>query len=81
MRYLKKLLIAVYVYLGIFTIIVYIGWLITKNEPSALIAGVFGAGGIESLVGGIIKYREIAAEKANKNNADPTPGGDNERGT
>ncbi len=64
MRYLKKLLIGVYIYLGIFAIVCYVGWLITKGEPAALIAGVFGAGGVESLVGGIIKYREIAAEKA-----------------
>ena len=80
MRYLKKLLISVYIYLGIFAIAVYIGWLITGDEPSALIAGVFGAGGIESLVGGIIKFREIAAEKQNPVPQNPQDGEMNNRG-
>lgn len=64
MRYLKRLLAAIYLYLGIFAAVCLVLWIITRDEPAALIAGVFGAAGIESVVGAIIKQSEIRAEKA-----------------
>ena len=63
MRYLKRLLTSIYIFLGAFTIACFIAWLIIRDEPTALIAGVFAGVGIESIVAGIIKIREIKAEK------------------
>lgn len=62
MRFLKRLLIWVYVYLGLFVVACFIAWCVVGSEPSALIAGACTAAGIESLVGGIIKLHEIRAE-------------------
>jgi len=63
MRYLKRLLVGIYVYLGVFGLMCYISWFFTRDEPTALITAVFGAAGIESIVGAIIKIRELHAEK------------------
>lgn len=58
MRFLKKLLVSIYIFLGSFAVACFIAWLILGDEPEALIAGVFAAAGIESVVGAIIKWRE-----------------------
>lgn len=62
MRFLKRLLVAVYIYMGLFGIACFVGWCATGSEPSALIAGMCTAAGIESIVGGMMKIREIRAE-------------------
>lgn len=67
MRYLKRLLAAVYIYLAVFAAICLVLWIVVRDEPSYLIAGVFGAAGIESIVGAIIKQSEIRAEKTLRN--------------
>lgn len=67
MRYLKRLLAAVYIYLAVFAAVCLLLWIVTRDEPSYLIAGVFGAAGIESIVGAIIKQSEIRAEKTLQN--------------
>lgn len=58
MRYLKRLLAAIYGFLGAFAVVCLIMWAVTGDEPTALIAGVFAAAGVESAVGGIIKLSE-----------------------
>ncbi len=63
MRYLKRLLAGIYIYLGVFGLLCYISWFFTRDEPTALITAVFGAAGIESIVGAIIKLRELHVEK------------------
>ena len=62
MRYLKKLLLAVYIYLAVFGAICLILWAFLREEPQALIAGVFGAAGVESIIGGMMKLKEIKSE-------------------
>lgn len=64
MRYLKRMLLGIYLYLALFAAVCLAVWAIRGEEPAALIAGVFGAAGIESIIGGIMKLNEIAAEKA-----------------
>lgn len=58
MRFLKKLLISIYVYLALFAVICMVMWIIRGDEPHTLITAVFSAAGVESVIGGIIKYRE-----------------------
>ena len=62
MRFLKKLLLAIYAYLAVFGSICLILWAFLREEPQALIAGVFGAAGVESIIGGIMKLNEIKTE-------------------
>ena len=62
MRFLKKLLLAIYAYLAVFGAICLILWACTREEPQALIAGVFGAAGVESIIGGMMKLKEIKSE-------------------
>lgn len=63
MRFLKRLLVSIYIFVGVFAVACFIGWCVTGNEPAALIAGVCGATGIESVVGGMMKIREVKADK------------------
>ena len=63
MRFLKTMLISLYIFLGCFAVACYISWCVTGSEPQALIMGVFGGVGIESIVAGVIKVRENKAEK------------------
>ena len=58
MRFLKRLLVSIYVFLGAFAVVCLVLWAVTGNEPTALITGVFAAAGVESVVGGIIKFVE-----------------------
>ena len=62
MRFLKKLLLSIYAYLAVFGVICLILWACTREEPQALIAGVFGAAGVESIIGGMMKLKEIRTE-------------------
>lgn len=58
MRFLKTMLTVLYIFLGCFTVACFINWCVTGTEPQALIMGVFGGIGIESIVAGVIKVRE-----------------------
>ncbi len=64
MRFLKKLLLGVYIFLALFSVVTLILFLVTGNEPSTLVASVFGVAGVESMLGAIIKTKE------NKNDTD-----------
>ena len=58
MRFLKTMLISLYIFLGCFAVACYISWCVTGSEPQALIMGVFGGIGVESIVAGVIKVKE-----------------------
>lgn len=62
MRYLKKLLICVYAYMGAVGLAAFVAWAATGEEPMALIGGVFGAAGVESIIAGIMRIHEMHAE-------------------
>jgi hypothetical protein len=64
MRFLKRLLVAIYGFLGVFAVVCLMLWVVTGDEPVTLITGVFAAAGVESVVGGIIKFKE--AKEATK---------------
>lgn len=66
MRFMKKLLLAVYLYIGIFGVVCLVMWIVTHEEPTSLIAGVFGAAGVESLISGIMRMNENRAERAER---------------
>ena len=70
MRFLKTMLISLYIFLGCFAVACYISWCITGSEPQALIMGVFGGVGIESIVAGVIKVREKKDEETEEADAD-----------
>lgn len=63
MRFLKKMLICLYSFLGVFTVAVLVIFLFTGTEPTALIGCVFGVTGIESMLSAIIKASERKKEK------------------
>lgn len=63
MRFLKKLLVALYIFLGVFALTMLVVWICTRDEPTALITAVFGAAGVESTVSAIMKLEEIRSEE------------------
>lgn len=70
MRFLKTMLVSLYIFLGCFAVACYISWCLTGSEPQALIMGVFGGVGIESIVAGVIKVREKKDEKTEEADAE-----------
>lgn len=62
MRYLTRLLTAVYIYIGVFFAVCLICWIVTGEEPTALIAGISAATGVESIIAGCIRIKEIREE-------------------
>ena len=58
MRFMKRLLMGIYIYMGVFFGICLMVWIFTGNEPAALIAGVSAAVGVESIATGIIRINE-----------------------
>lgn len=58
MRWMKKLLLGIYIYMGVFFGICLIVWIFTGNEPAALIAGISAAVGVESIAAGCIRIYE-----------------------
>lgn len=64
MRYLKRLLAAIYAFLGGFAVMCFVMWCITGDEPTALITGVFAAAGVESVAGVMIKFKEAKDERS-----------------
>ena len=63
MRFMKRLLTAVYLYLGIFFALCLLFWIITGEEPAALIAGISAAAGVESVITGCMRMREMQEER------------------
>ena len=59
---MKKMLIAVYAYMGVVGVAAFAAWAITGEEPVALLGGVFGAAGVESIIAGIMRIHEMHAE-------------------
>ena len=58
MRWMKRLLLSIYLYMGVFFTVCLIVWIITGNEPSALIMGISAAVGVESVAAGAIRIYE-----------------------
>lgn len=58
MRWMKKLLLSIYLYMGVFFGICLILWIVTGDEPSALIMGISAAVGVESVAAGAIRIYE-----------------------
>lgn len=63
-RYLKRLLASIYLYLAIFDISALVWFMITGSEPATLIVSVNAVVGAESIISGIIKLSERKNEKA-----------------
>lgn len=63
MRYLKRLLICLYVYDGAFFAACLICNICGITIQDSLIAGVAAATGVESIIGGIIKVKEALDER------------------
>ncbi len=60
MRFLKKLLMGVYIYLAVFAATALAVFAFTGKEPNALIGASFGVAGIESLLAAFIKSSEAS---------------------
>ncbi len=69
MRFLKKLLVSIYAFLGVFTVAALTVYAITGTEPTTLIGCVFGVTGVESILSVIIKASENKKE-VTKNGTD-----------
>ena len=64
------MLTSLYIFLGAFAVACYISWCVTGSEPQALIMGVFGGVGIESIVAGVIKVKEKKDKKTKEADAE-----------
>ena len=58
MRWMKKLLLSIYLYMGIFFGLCLVLWIVTGEEPSSLIMGISAAVGVESVAAGAIRIYE-----------------------
>ena len=58
MRWMKKLLTAIYLYTGVFFTVCLVYWMATGLEPSSLVMGVSAAVGVESVAAGVIRVFE-----------------------
>ena len=70
MRFLKKLLISLYIYLAVFAAVCLVLWVWRGDEPHTLITAVFSAAGVESIIGGIMKVKEKKTESAEADSAE-----------
>lgn len=66
MRWLKKLLTAVLIYIGSFLLIIAVFQAVTGLDYSAAYGAVTGIGAVELLIGGILKITEIREERRNR---------------
>lgn len=73
MRFLKKLLLGVYIFTGVFTAVSFTVFALTGIEASTLTACVFGVAGIESMLSAVIK----SAEEKSKVKEEKSDGCDN----
>jgi hypothetical protein len=58
LRWMKKLLLGIYLYMAVFFGVCLIVWILTGEEPAALIAGISAAVGVESIAAGFIRIYE-----------------------
>ena len=58
MRWMKKLLLSIYLYMGIFFALCLVCWMVTGEEPASLIMGISAAVGVESIAAGMIRIYE-----------------------
>ncbi len=58
MRWMKKLLLGIYLYLAVFAVVCLVWFMATGTEPVGLITGVFAAVGVESVAAGVIRIHE-----------------------
>lgn len=58
MRWMKKLLLGIYIYMGVFFAVCLVCWIVWREEPSALIAGISVGVGVESIAAGMIRIYE-----------------------
>ena len=79
MRFLKKLLVGIYIFLAAFAVICLVLWVICGDEPDSLIIAAFGAAGVESIVGGVMKIREQKELKTEKTSGTGTDDEDTPR--
>ena len=66
MRWMKKLLLGIYIYMAVIFGLCFIMWVITKEEPVALIAGISAAVGVESVAAGVIRVHENKMQNQNE---------------
>lgn len=66
MRWLKKLLTAVLIYIGSFLLIIAVLQAVTGLDYSAAYAAVTGIGAVELLIGGILKITEVREERRHR---------------
>ncbi len=62
MRWLKKVLSTLLVYIGVFLPFIAILQALTGYDYSAAYAAVTGVGGVELIIGGVIKIAEVREE-------------------
>lgn len=63
MRFLKKFLIGIYIFLAVYSTAALVLYIFTGNEPVVLTGCVFGVVGAESLIGCYIKACGKNSEK------------------
>lgn len=73
MRFLKKMLVSIYLFLAIFAVVCLVLWIIYGDEPETLIMAVFGAAGIESVIGGMMKIIESKSESKDDSERNEKP--------
>lgn len=73
MRFLKKLLVSIYLFLAIFSVVCLVLWIIRGDEPETLIMAVFGAAGVESVIGGMMKIIESKSESKDDSGRNEKP--------
>lgn len=66
MRWMKKLLLGIYLYMAVIFGLCFIMWIITREEPVALIAGISAAVGVESVAAGVIRVYENKTQNKNE---------------
>jgi len=67
MRFLKKLLVSIYVFLALFVIYCCIIFTLYQTEPQTLIVSVMAGVGVESILAGFIKFAEEKEARKNRN--------------
>lgn len=70
MRFLKKLLVSLYIFLAVFAVVCLVLWVWRGDEPHTLITAVFSAAGIESIAGCLMKIKEKKSESAEADSAE-----------
>lgn len=66
MRWMKKLVSAVLIYIGVFLLIIAVLQAVTGLDYSAAYAAVTGVGAVELLISGIIKIAEAREERKHR---------------